>query len=86
MDKKQIFWDEYNLINEGLTDLSRVVRDYGISLPKKLKAMEEIFLQRNQHYDELERKRINYFRETINYKFYLANLHLEEIWPLTSRA
>lgn len=83
MDKEKILSDEYKLIHDGLSDLSRAVRDYALSLPKKLEAMEEIFLQRNQHYDELEIKRINYFREAFNYKFYLANMHLEEIWSLT---
>jgi hypothetical protein len=83
MDKEEILSGEYKLIHAGLIDLSRAVRDYAISLPRKLEAMEEIFLQNNQYYDEIEIKKIRYFREAFNYKFYLANLHLEEIWSIT---
>jgi len=83
MNIQNFFSDEYNKIYVGLVDLSRSVRDYATHLPIKLQAMEEIYLQRNNGYSEIERKRIIYFREAFSYKFHLANLHLEQLWSLS---
>ncbi|MBW1994512.1 MAG: hypothetical protein JRI77_08685 [Deltaproteobacteria bacterium] len=80
---KSILSNEYNKIFVGLIDLSRAARDYTTSLPQKLHAMEEIYLQRNPRYTDIEQRQIKYFGEAFAYKFHLANLHLEQLWSLT---
>ncbi len=81
--KEQFLINEYGKIFLGLTDLSRTVRGYSMALPMKLQAMEKIYLQENKIYTDFEKKRINYFREAFTYKFFLASLHLEELWSLS---
>lgn len=83
MQNGMVVFNEYNKTFEGLVDLSRVVRFYATAPPQKLHAMEEVYLQSNQIYTDIERKKIKYFREAFTYKFHLAALHLEEIWSLT---
>jgi hypothetical protein len=83
MDMNNILSNEYNKIFAGLIDLSRAGRDYATSLPQKLQAMEGIYLQNYPMYTDVERKQINYFREAFVYKFYLANLHLDQLWSLS---
>ena len=83
MDEQSVLSHEYGKVFVGLVDLSRIVRDYTTSLPAKLQAMEEIYLQDTPEYTEVERKKIAYFRRAFAYKFHLTNLHLEQLWSLT---
>lgn len=80
---KNMLSDEYNKIFAGLIDLSRAVSGYATPLPEKLQVMEEVYLQRNPMYTDVERMKIKYFGKAFAYKFHLANLHLEQLWSLT---
>jgi hypothetical protein len=77
-----IIFNEYNKIFEGLFDLTRSVNSYATSIYEKLRAMEQIYLERNPTYSEVEQNQIKYFGQAFAYKFHLANLHLEELWAL----
>ena len=45
--------------------------------------MQEIFLKRDSSYSALDQKKIKCFGNAFGYKFYIANLHLEELWSIT---
>ena len=79
-----IIFNEYNKIEEGLKDLLRVVRGYSDNYSPKLRDMEDAYLKANpQLYNDTEKEKIKYFREAFSYKFYLATMHLEQIWALS---
>lgn len=82
MNLHNVLSNEYNKIFVGLVDLAQTVRKYATSLPEKLEAMEEKYIQNTPGYSFIERKKIVYFREAFTYKFHLTNLHLEQLWSL----
>jgi len=79
-----VILDEYGKTEEGLKDLLRVVRGYSDTYSLKLRDMESAYLKANPRiYDSIEKNKLKYYREAFSYKFYLATMHLEQIWSLT---
>jgi hypothetical protein len=77
-------FDEQTEIAAGLHTLLRTTQSYTEALPQKLGAMEGIYLRSNPTlYDDTEEQRLQYFREAFCYKFYVATMHLEQLWALT---
>jgi len=82
MESKEFLIDYYKPIYSGLVALAEDVEKYALLLPEKLQHMEKIYLQSNNDYSDTEQKRIRYYREAFSYKFYLAELHTEQLWSL----
>lgn len=78
-----VILNEYGKTEEGLKDLLRVVRGYSDTYSPKLRDMESAYLRVNPHlYDNIEKDKLKYYREAFSYKFYLATMHLEQMWAL----
>lgn len=79
-----MIFKEQERIAAGLQSLLQTTESYSKSLPDKLDAMESIYLQRNPAlYNTGEKQRLQYFRGAFAYKFYIATMHLEQLWALT---
>lgn len=79
-----MIFQEQARIAVGLQSLLQTTQSYSKTLPEKLNAMESIYLQHNPTmYNTIEKKRLQYFREAFTYKFYIATMHLEQLWALT---
>lgn len=78
------FRNEYKQMASGLHILLDETRKYSDSIPKKVEAMQNIYLQKNSAlYSREETRQIQYYLRACNYKFYLATLSLEQLWALS---
>ncbi|MCP4416013.1 MAG: hypothetical protein GY805_05290 [Chloroflexi bacterium] len=79
-----IFRQQNKQMASGLFVLLNETRKYMDSVPKKLEAMQEIYLQKNSDlYSEKEILQLRYYLKASNYKFNLATLSLEHLWSLS---
>ena len=79
-----MIFDSQTKIAAGLHTLLHTTQSYTEALPQKLGAMEATYLRSNPGlYDATEERRLQYFREAFCYKFYVAAMHLEQLWALT---
>ncbi len=68
----------------GLDNLIATTRAYADSFPSKLTAMQSIYLEKNQEsYSGEHQRQLDYYLRAFSYKFYLAALHLEQLWAIT---
>lgn len=78
------FNEQYKLMANGLHILLDETRKYSDSIPKKVEAMQDIYLKRNSTlYTKEENQQLQYYLKACNYKFYLATLSLEQLWALS---
>jgi len=78
-----MIFDKQIEIANGLHTLLKETQGYTESLPQKLCAMEKMYFQSNSEvYDDTDKQNLQYFREAFCYKFYLATMHLEQLWTL----
>lgn len=75
---------EYQRITKGLQALLKASRKH-VDIPlEKLQAMQDIYLQRKADlYTSSELQQIRYYLRAVAYKFYLANLSLEQLWSMS---
>ena len=72
-------------VESGLKSLIEATRQYVDSAPRKTIDMHNHYIDSNKKiYDEIEIRKLQYFIESYLYKFYLANMHLEQLWSLAS--
>ena len=75
---------KYRKSTEGLHALLEMTRKYADSFPKKVEAMQEVYLEKNiKLYNSKEKEQLRYYLKASNYKFYLATLSLEQLWSLS---
>lgn len=75
---------QHQRIAGGLKILLSETRRYADSLPQKVLAMQEIYLERNGNlYTANELQQLRYYLKAVVYKFYLATLSLEQLWSLS---
>lgn len=68
----------------GLRDLLGKTQDYNEQIPKKLRTMQEIYLNSNPHlYSAEQRKLLNYYLEAFSYKELFTSWCVEQIWSIT---
>jgi len=73
-------------VEDGLKNLIKALRQYADSAPMKVSEMHNHFLDSNPKlYNEIELQKLEYFLKSYLYKFYLANMHLEQLWSLASK-
>lgn len=74
-------------VADGMITLLHATRRFADSFPAKLEAMQEVYLSTSIYdYDDTDRKLLRYFLKAFSFKFYLANLHLEQLWSLAHGA
>lgn len=75
---------QHQSIANGLRTLLSKTRKYADSFPKKVQAMQGIYLGRNTGlYTSGELQQLRYYLRAAMYKFYLATLGLEQLWALS---
>lgn len=67
----------------GLRDLLGKTRDYTEQIPKKLKAMQEMYLNANPHlYNTEQNDLLNYYLDAFSYKELFTSWCVEQIWSI----
>lgn len=74
-------------VADGLISLLHATRRFADSFPAKLEAMQDFYLRASvSDYDETDREMLRYYLRAFSFKFYLATLHLEQLWSLAHGA
>lgn len=67
----------------GLRDLLSKTQDYTEQIPKKLKAMQKIYLNANPHlYNTEENELLNYYLDAFSYKELFTSWCVEQVWSI----
>ena len=75
---------DYHSIVSGLRSLLQGVRQNDDSILRKLDAMQTLYLQKwASSYSLAETEALRYHLRAVSYKFYLADLSLEQLWSLS---
>lgn len=73
-------------IYEGVEALVTETAKYSMNLPRKMTAMQDIFLKQNKSlYSGEEERQIRYSLKTVNFKFQLFTLNLENLWVISEK-
>lgn len=71
-------------VAEGLRALVGRVRSYSENCMRKMEAMQEAYLQEDHVlYEQSELEELRHYFKSVSLKFYLATLHLEQLWSLS---
>lgn len=79
---KQYLSAYYKPIFSGLDALSKEGEKTASDLIEKLSQMEKIYFKSVNCYSQNEQIKITYYRKAFSYKFYIANLHVEQLWSI----
>lgn len=71
-------------VSKGLQALLQSVRGYAGNPMRKMEAMQEAYLRRDHGlYGQSQLEEIRDYYKSVSVKFYLATLHLEQLWSLS---
>lgn len=74
-------------IAKGLQALLESARTYAENCMRKTEAMQEAYLRKDDGlYQQLELEELRDYFKSVSLKFYLATLHLEQLWSLSHSA
>jgi len=77
-------WNWESLVTKAWHMLVERTRRYSDNFPRKLKAMQDIYLRKNANlYTKSEEKELRYYLDVVLYKFLLVDLSLEQLWALS---